>query len=197
MEQNKQKYFKALRQQIKDQQKWKDEAIELLTKNGVKDPLAHPSIVKFDFKIEALQQEADDFTLDSETFQTFSDKQETMKEKSKGPTHEVHRPHEDRWADKKVENAMKREWNWLCRMDGFVPQYMRDNLRKMPNNKGYIWKGIFYYGLLPPENPMDITTMFEKHNQALYIHEWTPKYYRIFEKSDRQKSKIMTFEKYF
>jgi hypothetical protein len=193
---NKQKYIKTIRQQIKDQQKWRQDAIDLLVTNGESDPSQHSSILRFNIKIDSLEKEIEDFTEESTDYQIFSDKLDLKFSKEKVQVVST-KPHEDRWADTKVQNAMKREWNWLCRMDGFVPQYMKDNLRKMPNNKGYIWKGIFYFGLLPPENPMELTTAFEKHNQALFIHEWSPNYYKIYEKSDKQKSKVLTFEKYF
>lgn len=185
--------LKQLRQQMKDQEKWRDEAISLLTKQGIEDPTTHSSVIKFTTKIEALKEEVANFHQDSEA--TSTEVVEAVVSKPTVSTPQYKEP--DRWADTKAENVMKREWNWLCRMDGFVPSYMRENLAKMPNNKGYIWKGIYYFGDLPPEHPMDVTTMFEKQNQILFIHEWTPEYYKIFEKGDKQKPKILKFENYF
>lgn len=149
--------LKQLRQQMKDQEKWRDEAISLLTKQGIEDPTTHSSVIKFTTKIEALKEEVANFHQDSEA--TSTEVVEAVISKPTVSTPQYKEP--DRWADTKAENAMKREWNWLCRMDGFVPSYMRENLAKMPNNKGYIWKGIYYFGDLPPEHPMDVTTMFE------------------------------------
>lgn len=190
---SKNRNLKQIRQQIKDQEKWRDEAISLLTKQGIEDPTAHASVVKFFTKIEALKKEVANFHQDSEV--TSTEVSEVVVNKPTISAPQYKEP--DRWADTKAENAMKREWNWLCRMDSFVPSYMRENLAKMPNNKGYIWKGIYYFGDLPPEHPMDVTTMFEKQNQILFIHEWTPEYYKIFEKGDKQKPKTLKFENYF
>jgi hypothetical protein len=191
----KQKYIKEIKTQIKEQEKWKEEALSLLTKNGIENPENHPSILKFSKKIENLHQEIDNFSEDSENYLVFLEKHSKLTHGSRIAKENKETKHFtghiDRWAEVKKENMMKREWNWLCKMDGYVPNYMKENLRKMPNNKGYIWKGIHYYGHLSPEYPYDIHTMFEKHNQVLYIHEYGPKYYRVYEKGDRSRGKVL------
>ena len=41
---------------------------------------------------------------------------------------------------------VRSSWRWLRRTDAKLPGYMRRNLKEMPNNKGYIFRGIQYYG---------------------------------------------------
>ena len=51
---------------------------------------------------------------------------------------------------------------------------MIEKLNNMPNNKGYIWKGVRFYGLLPSEDDKE-ELLFEKINNKLYIHKITKK----------------------
>lgn len=200
MESHKAKYLKGLRQQLKDQEKWKMEAIALLQKNGVTDATSHKSVLAYQKKINEIREEIEGFDGESIGFQSFALQEETKSMKTQVAKEAAKTPStsskgHDRWADVKQENMMKREWNWVCRMDSYLPNYMRDNLKRMANNKGYIWKGIHYYGIRPAEHAKDITTMFEKHNHVQIIHEYGPNFYRIFEKADKNKPKVLIYEK--
>ena len=50
---------------------------------------------------------------------------------------------------------------------------MRAKLDNMPNNKGYIWRGVHFYGLKDPEHEKADIVMFENKKGILHIHEWT------------------------
>lgn len=87
--------------------------------------------------------------------------------------------------DRMLQNQMRREWDWLCRQDERLPDYIRTNLQKMPNNKGYIWKSIHYYGCMPAEKNNDLLIMFERMagSPDMLIHEIKKgHYYKIFQK---------------
>lgn len=74
-----------------------------------------------------------------------------------------------------------------------LPEYMKRNLADMPNNKGYIWKGIYFYGDLPEESGPRV--LFEKRKGGLLIiHEYTDKEYKIFEKNGKERKRFL--EKY-
>jgi hypothetical protein len=202
----KQKYIKDLRKQVRDQEKWRDEAEDLLRKNGNVSPEEHLSILQYRNTIRELQDKIDNFSEEDDDFMSFferHDKKTTTKldsgnnKSSGGHTGVKKNGGFDRWADVKAQNAMRREWNWLCRMDGFLPEHMRENLLTMPNNRGFIWKGIHYYGHRKCEEPINVITLFEKQHQLLYIHEISPQYYRIYEKKDKQKPKTLCFEKLY
>lgn len=99
--------------------------------------------------------------------------------------------------DRILQHQMKREWEWLCRQDERLPDYIRTNLLKMPNNKGYIWKGIHYYGSLPIEKSSDLLIMFERPSGMtdMLIHEIKRgHYYKIFQKS-KNGSNVLISEK--
>jgi hypothetical protein len=180
---------------MKFEEKWKKDAIDLLLKNNFPNPEDHASIKNFNQKIIDLQNEIENFNGQSEKYLIFVKKHSKSHDHSTENKTSTTFKSEDRWADVKIENAMKREYNWLCRMDNYMPSYMKQNLENMPNNKGYIWKGIHYFGHLAPEEPLDTVSLFEKQNQKLYIHEYTKEYYRIFEKAEKTKPKVLIFEK--
>ena len=60
----------------------------------------------------------------------------------------------------------------------------------MPNNKGYIWYGIYYYGY-KPANPRENIILFEQKGPILYIHEITPKYHKVYEKKTKTSPRIL------
>lgn len=100
--------------------------------------------------------------------------------------------------DRILQHQMKKEWDWLCNQDEKLPDYIRTNLQKMPNNKGYIWKKIWYFGFLPAEKKSnDILIMFERPlgMSDMLIHEIKRgHYYKIFQKS-KNGSNVLISEK--
>jgi len=48
---------------------------------------------------------------------------------------------------------------------------MSRNLKEMPNNKGYSWRGITFYGECPEERG-EPTIVFEKKHENLIIHQY-------------------------
>ena len=74
-----------------------------------------------------------------------------------------------------------------------VPDYMIKNLSEMPNNKGYIWRGVYLYGDLQCQPGP--TVMFEKQKNILIIHEYTPTDYKRFEKNGKDRKILVHSEK--
>ena len=69
-----------------------------------------------------------------------------------------------------MNGAIRRGYNhWWFAIDT-LPPYMKKNLQEMPNNKGYRWKGVTFYGYLP-EIKDQSTIIFEKVQGELIIHE--------------------------
>lgn len=87
--------------------------------------------------------------------------------------------------------AMEKETERFFRNADSLPDYMKANLKEMPNNKGYIWKGIRFYGLLPPES--DTIILFEKcRNNILKIYEVTKDTVTLFEKVGKNQKKMIS-----
>jgi hypothetical protein len=85
---------------------------------------------------------------------------------------------------------MQRAYERLCDMD--FPSYLADNLRDMPNNKGYIWRGVWYMGRLPPENN-GVCVMYEKQRgDVMIIHEYTSTEHVIYKKVGKGPKQYMS-----
>ena len=85
--------------------------------------------------------------------------------------------------------------NYLYKSISCMPPYMEKNLKKMPNNKGYIHYGTHFYGLRPPEHDKNVIIMFEKKGTVLRIHKFYPDKIEISEKNQiTRKTKIVSVE---
>lgn len=63
-----------------------------------------------------------------------------------------------------------------------LPNFMSKKLKNMPCNKGYIWRGVWFFGLKKEESKD--TLMFEKKGKdKLYIHHYRNNMYTLKEKN--------------
>jgi len=73
-----------------------------------------------------------------------------------------------------------------------IPPYILRNLKEMPNNKGYIFKGLWCCGELPAEENGNLI-MFEKcYNDVMKIHEIDDKFHYIYEKIGKNKKTLLS-----
>jgi hypothetical protein len=70
-----------------------------------------------------------------------------------------------------MEKIVLKGYNHFWNAIDTLPNYMQNNLKEMPNNKGYRWKDVVFYGELPLEETQP-TIIFEKINNELIIHEY-------------------------
>ena len=102
--------------------------------------------------------------------------------------------------NKYFQKNMDKEYKRFIKKCNSIPNYMTKNLKDMPSNKGYIWKGIQFYGEKPAENKKS-TVLFEKNNKKLHIHNWKLHKdfttYTLFEKCNETKKNktLKTFKK--
>jgi hypothetical protein len=95
-----------------------------------------------------------------------------------------------RQKDRDVKYAYK----YFNKVIDSLPPYMINNLSEMPNNKGYIWRGIHFYGDLPEQRGPHV--MFEKKRGGiLVIHEYTDREYRRYEKKGKDRKQLVHKEK--
>ena len=73
-----------------------------------------------------------------------------------------------------------------------LPQWIRDKLKDMPSNNGYIWRDLWFFG----EKYVPFTkncTMFENLKGGItIIHEIDADYHKIYEKVGRSNNKTLT-----
>lgn len=95
----------------------------------------------------------------------------------------------DRESDRQTRYKKKdiaRTYKYYLKNSNSIPDYMTKKLNNMPNNKGYIWRGIYCYGKLPRVKG-DPVVLFEKHKDVLIIHEWSSNEYKLWHKKGKSK----------
>ena len=99
---------------------------------------------------------------------------------------------ENRFREKDMQRAYKQYLNIV----DTIPEYISKNLEEMPNNKGYLWRGIQCYGKKDEESNSNSTILFEKQKGGLLvIHDRTPWEYKIFHKKGKDKKVLYSVEK--
>ena len=196
-------YNKIIQTEIRQLRKFKEQAEKRSTPEN---------IAKFENKILELEKELMEDTPRYEQY--VLEQQEIIKTQQKHQNDKTIRSQADsenqvkldafykqenklRRDDRVLQHQMRKEYDWLCRQDERLPDYIRTNLQKMPNNKGYIWKGIHYYGALPAEKNNELLIMFERPPGMadMLIHEIKQgSYYKIFQKS-KNGSNVLISEK--
>lgn len=74
-----------------------------------------------------------------------------------------------------------------------IPDYMLENLKDMPNNKGYIWRGCWLFGLQPADKYDNYTVLFEKlRGGVTKIHEFDKHNYNIYEKVGKERKTLIS-----
>jgi hypothetical protein len=68
---------------------------------------------------------------------------------------------------------MDAEYHKYMRALNSIPEYIKEKLKKMPYNRGFIWKGIHLYGERDPEVGRPVVLTEKKRNNLCVIHEWT------------------------
>jgi hypothetical protein len=83
----------------------------------------------------------------------------------------------------------------MVRTDGRFPDYLRKKLKKMTNNRGYIYNSVTYYGELP-ENEFESILLFErKRDGTLLTHEYTDDEYIVHSRPKNGRQSVIKREK--
>lgn len=107
--------------------------------------------------------------------------------------HEIKKPKPELHPPK--EHEIKFHHNRFRISIDTLPKYIKKNLSDMPNNKGYIYKGTWFYGLKKPETKQP-NVMFEKlRNGILRIHETSDTEYKVYEKSGKDMKQLVIHKK--
>lgn len=71
-----------------------------------------------------------------------------------------------------------------------LPSKLKNNLKRMPNNRGYIWRGVHFYGDLNPDRGN--TVMIENNRGTLITRETSPTEVKIYEKKGRERQRLVS-----
>jgi hypothetical protein len=88
-------------------------------------------------------------------------------------------------VNNKLEKDLRSGERYYYKVVDSFPDYMAKNLKTMPNNKGYYWRGVCFYGELP-KIPGEPSILFERQGSVMLIHESTDKETRIYEKVGKE-----------
>tara|TARA_A100001015_G_scaffold143668_1_gene159424 strand:+ start:395 stop:1069 length:675 start_codon:yes stop_codon:yes gene_type:complete len=81
--------------------------------------------------------------------------------------------------EKFLEKDLRYHYNLFEKKSRSLPQYIKRNLKYMPNNKGYIWKGVWFFGAKPEKEGDNTMSMYEICGKKTYIRtrdenkQWT------------------------
>lgn len=89
------------------------------------------------------------------------------------------------------EKDIKKDYERYVSKCETVPEYMSRKLKDMPGNKGYIFRGIWFFGQRPDERGKPLT-MFERRGKDLIIHEYDQYNYNLYEKHGEQKQVLVS-----
>lgn len=88
-----------------------------------------------------------------------------------------------RYMQRKGMDGALRHYNKAC---DTVPSWLKSKLKRMPNNKGCMWKGVRFYGDKPPERHTDNHCIIENVRGGIIITtECTPTHINIYHQQDR------------
>jgi hypothetical protein len=98
-------------------------------------------------------------------------------------------------AQRYIVKDCARSYKHFLKACDSIPVYMKRNLADMPNNKGYIWKSVYCYGDRKPERNKPTVLFEKKRGGILVIHEWTPREYRVYEKTGKERKVLVLKER--
>ena len=72
-----------------------------------------------------------------------------------------------------------------------LPQWIRDKLKDMPCNKGYIWRDLWFFGEKYAPFTKNCTMMENLKGGITIIHEIDAEYHKVYEKVGRNNNKTL------
>ena len=160
-------YIDNLRESNKKITRSQDYQYDQLFVDNLKDK-NNKKIVDYERKIEDLEKEISETRIgkrDTEFTSKRNKQKEIPQTANNIPKRELYK--EKKYQDNNSKYDIKKaDYHFLNAVNS-LPEYMANNLKTMPHNKGYIWKGVWFMGLLRGDDRGD-RVMFEKKNHTIY-----------------------------
>lgn len=115
---------------------------------------------------------------------------EAYKKKEKRSKESWQEQREEFNSQKASEREINREFNHFLHAIDSLPDYIIKNLKDMPNNKGYIFKGVTHLGRLPAEKGQPEILFEKQRDGSLIINEYFPDRTRVSRK-DKDGKKVV------
>jgi len=91
----------------------------------------------------------------------------------------------------KNEREMQQTYRYYQKTCQYIPQHIKDKVKRQPNNKGFIWRGIYMYGYKTSSGNPENVSLIEKQGKDLYIHEFFPDRYKIWKKNENRRKELV------
>jgi chromosome segregation ATPase len=73
-----------------------------------------------------------------------------------------------------------------------LPDYLREKLKNMPNNLGYVWKNIWFFGEKPASHQHEYILYEKQHHQFLmHVYNLHNRTYTLYDKDNTGKKKCL------
>ena len=100
---------------------------------------------------------------------------------------------DNRRSERRRKYNMDKEYYYYVKNSNRLPGYMKKNLKKMSNNKGYRWNNIIFFGDKPCKTYTNDSVIFEKDRKnTLYIHEWKGNTTTLYKKERDQPNELIS-----
>ncbi len=86
----------------------------------------------------------------------------------------------------------QRDYYYYLKLCNSLPSYMERNLSSMPNNKGYIFRGMWFLGEKRAERGKNTILFEKKRGGIMYIHEISKTEHSIYEKKGKEKKRLIS-----
>ena len=120
-------------------------------------------------------------------------KLEEKKLKDKAYSEDIKKTRAERKDDRDFNRSLKQAYRHYQRVN--IPTHLQQKLKKMPGNRGFIYKSIHYYGHLPDKKYESVILTERQPDGTLLTHEYTDTEYIIHSKEANEKQKVIHREK--
>ena len=120
-------------------------------------------------------------------------KLEEKKRKDKAYSEDIKKNRAERKVDRDFNRSLKQAYRHYQRVN--IPTHLQQKLKKMPGNRGFIYKSIHYYGHLPDKKYDSVILTERKPDGTFLTHEYTDTEYIIHSKKGAERQKIIHREK--
>jgi len=91
------------------------------------------------------------------------------------------------------EREMQKTYKYYQKTSQYIPHHIKEKVKNQPNNKGFIWRGIYMYGHKKSVGNPENISLLEKHCGDLYIHEFFPNKYNVWKRNEKNRRKELVF----
>lgn len=102
----------------------------------------------------------------------------------------VSNDYEERKTLRQTKYEVKKAHFHYCKATETLPEKLEKNLENMPMNKGYKFRGVIFFGKLPPTEENYV--IFERIDKdTMYIHLWEKDFIYLYEKKGKSKKILL------